>query len=141
MPLDGITLRFAVQELQCLVGGRIDRATQPEKDMAVLLIRNENRNTKLLLSASPAMARFHITDESFTNPDQAPMFCMLLRKYLIGGRIVSIEQPYGDRAVCITINNRDELGESGPCELWLELMGRHSNLTLVKNGKIIDSRT
>ncbi len=139
MPLDGITLRFAVQELQCLVGGRIDRATQPEKDMAVLLIRNENRNTKLLLSASPAMARFHITDESFTNPDQAPMFCMLLRKYLIGGRIVSIEQPYGDRAVCITINNRDELGESGPCELWLELMGRHSNLTLVKNGKIIDS--
>ena len=67
------------------------------------------------------------------------MFCMLLRKYLIGGRIVSVEQPYGDRAVCITINNRDELGESGPCESWLELMGRHSNLTLVKNGKIIDS--
>ena len=139
MPLDGLTLRYAVQELQFLIGGRIDRATQPEKDMAVLTIRNESRNTKLLLSASPAMARLHTTVESFVNPDQAPMFCMLLRKYLIGGRIVSIQQPYGDRAVCITVNNRDELGESGPCELWLELMGRHSNLTLIKNGKIIDS--
>ena len=139
MPLDGLTLRYAVQELQFLIGGRIDRATQPEKDMAVLTIRNESRNTKLLLSASPAMARLHTTVESFVNPDQAPMFCMLLRKYLIGGRIVLIQQPYGDRAVCITVNNRDELGESGPCELWLELMGRHSNLTLVKNGKIIDS--
>ncbi len=138
MPLDGLTLGFAVREMQFLIGGRIDRATQPEKDMVVLLVRCDNKNFKVLLSASPAMARFHITQETFVNPDQAPMFCMLLRKYLIGGRIVSITQPYGDRAVCITINNRDELGESGPCELWLELMGRHSNLTLVKNGKIID---
>ena len=139
MPLDGITLSFAVRGMQHLVGGRIDRATQPEKDMVVLLIRSENQNTRLLLSASPAMARFHMTDEAFVNPPQAPMFCMLLRKYLIGGRIVSLTQPYGDRAVCIVVNNRDELGESGPCELWLELMGRHSNLTLVKNGRIIDS--
>ena len=138
MPLDGLTLGYAVREMQFLIGGRIDRATQPEKDMVVLLIRSDNRNVKLLLSASPAMARFHISQETFVNPDQAPMFCMLLRKYLIGGRIVSIAQPYGDRAVCIIVNNRDELGESGPCELWLELMGRHSNLTLVKNGRIID---
>ena len=139
MPLDGITLRFAVREAQCLIGGRVDRATQPEKDMAVLMIRNENRNYRLLLSASPAMARFHLTDETFSNPPQAPMFCMLMRKYLIGGHIESLTQPYGDRAVCIVVNNRDELGESGPCELWLEVMGRHSNLTLVKNGRIIDS--
>ena len=138
MPLDGITLRFAVRSAQNLLGGRIDRVTQPEKDMLVLLIRNESKNIKLLLSASPAMARFHITEETFVNPVQAPMFCMLLRKYLIGGRIVSLEQPYGDRAICMTVNNRDELGEDGPCELWLELMGRHSNLTLVKNGRIID---
>ena len=138
MPLDGITLTFAVREAQCLVGGRIDRATQPEKDMAVLLIRSESRNYRLLLSASPAMARFHLTDETFANPAQAPMFCMLMRKYLIGGRIESIVQPEGDRVVCITVNNRDELGESGPSELWLEIMGRHSNLTLVKNGRIID---
>ena len=138
MPLDGITLRFAVRSAQNLLGGRIDRVTQPEKDMLVLLIRNESKNIKLLLSASPAMARFHITEETFVNPVQAPMFCMLLRKYLIGGRIVSLEQPYGDRAICMTVNNRDELGEEGPCELWLELMGRHSNLTLVKNGRIID---
>ena len=74
MPLDGITLSFAVREAQCLIGGRIDRATQPEKDMAVLTVRSDSRNLRLVLSASPAMARFHITDESFTNPPQAPMF-------------------------------------------------------------------
>ena len=138
MPLDGLTLGFAVREAQTLVGGRIDRATQPEKDMVVLLVRSKNRNIRLLMSASPAMARFHTTDETFTNPEQAPMFCMLLRKYLIGGHIMSITQPYGDRIVCMTVSNRDELGEISPCELWLELMGRHSNLTLVKEGKIID---
>ena len=138
MPLDGLTLSFAVCSMQHLVGGRIDRVTQPEKDMVVLLIRSENQNIKLLMSASPAMARFHTTEETFQNPAQAPMFCMLLRKYLIGGRVVSLTQPYGDRAVRVEINNRDELGESGPCELWLELMGKHSNLTLVKNGRIID---
>ena len=138
MPLDGLTLGFAVREAQCLLGGRIDRVTQPEKDMVVLAVRNENKNYRLLMSASPAMARFHMTDETFTNPAQAPMFCMLLRKYLIGGRIESVAQPNGDRVVCITVNNRDELGEAGPSELWLEVMGRHSNLTLVKNGRIID---
>ncbi len=66
MPLDGITLRFAVRSAQNLLGGRIDRVTQPEKNMVVLLIRNENKNIKLLLSASPAMARFHITEETLS---------------------------------------------------------------------------
>ncbi len=138
MPLDGLTLRFAVRDAQRLIGGRIDRATQPEKDMAVLLIRSDSRNVRLLMSASPAMARFHITDETFSNPPEAPMFCMLLRKHLIGGHIESIVQPDGDRAVCITVSGRDELGEPCQCELWLELMGRHSNLTLVRDGRIID---
>ena len=138
MPLDGLTLRFVVGETQCLVGGRIDKVSQPESDMAVLLIRHHNRNDRLLLSASPAMARFHLTDEVFANPDQAPMFCMLMRKHLIGGHIESIEQPCGDRVVRITVASRDELGESGRFELWLEVMGRHSNLSLVRDGKIID---
>ena len=138
MPLDGLTLSYVVRETQDLVGGRIDRANQPEKDIAVLLVRHHNRNDRLLLSASPAMARFHITDEAFANPDQAPMFCMLMRKHLIGGHIESITQPFGDRAVRIAVTSRDELGEAGLYELWLEVMGRHSNLSLVKDGRIID---
>ena len=139
MPLDGLTLGFLTREMQELVGGRIDRITQPEKDMVVLVIRLEGRNARLLISASPSLTRFHLTAQSFVNPLDAPMFCMLLRKYLMGGRIQTIEQIGGDRLVRMVIDNRDELGESGARELWLEAMGRHSNLTLVMNGRIIDA--
>ena len=139
MPLDGLTLGFLTREMQALVGGRIDRVTQPEKDMVVLVIRSEGRNARLLISASPSMTRFHLTEQSFVNPLEAPMFCMLLRKHLLDGRIQSVEQVGGDRLVRMVIDNRDELGESGARELWLEAMGRHSNLTLVMNGQIIDA--
>ena len=139
MPLDGLTLGFLAREMQGLVGGRIDRVSQPEKDMVVLLIRADGKNRRLLISASPSMTRIHLTDEVYQNPPDAPMFCMLLRKYLIGGRVVSVEQLFGDRLIRIVIDNRDELGEEGPRELYLEAMGRHSNLTLVKNGQIIDA--
>ncbi len=139
MPLDGLTLGFLTREMQALVGGRIDRVTQPEKDMVVLVVRSEGRNARLLISASPSMTRFHLTEQSFVNPPEAPMFCMLLRKHLLGGRIQSVEQVGGDRLVRMVIDNRDELGESGARELWLEAMGRHSNLTLVMNGHIIDA--
>ncbi|MBQ8082375.1 MAG: NFACT family protein [Clostridia bacterium] len=139
MPLDGLTLSFVARELQFLLGGRIDRVTQPEKDMIVLLIRAEGKNCRLLISASPSMTRFHLTEQTYQNPPDAPMFCMLLRKYLLGGRIQNLEQLYGDRLIRLVIDNRDELGESGPRELWFEAMGRHSNLTLVKDGRIIDA--
>lgn len=139
MPLDGLTMGFLAREMQALTGGRIDRVSQPEKDMVVLLIRAEGKNRRLLISASPSMTRIHLTDEVYQNPPDAPMFCMLLRKYLIGGRVVSVEQLFGDRLIRIVIDNRDELGEEGPRELYLEAMGRHSNLTLVKNGQIIDA--
>ena len=95
MPLDGLTLGFLARESQELIGGRIDRVSQPEKDMAVLLIRSGGKNHRLLISASPSMARFHQTDETYQNPPDAPMFCMLMRKYLIGGRVMSVEQLYG----------------------------------------------
>ena len=96
MPLDGLTMGFLAREMQALTGGRIDRVSQPEKDMVVLLIRAEGKNCRLLISASPSMTRFHLTDEVYQNPPDAPMFCMLLRKYLTGGRVVSVEQLFGD---------------------------------------------
>ena len=139
MPLDGLTMGFLAREMQSLIGGRVDRISQPEKDMIVLLIRAEGKNLRLLISASPSMTRFHLTDEVYQNPPDAPMFCMLLRKYLTGGRVMRIEQLFGDRLIRIVIDNRDELGEEGPRELYLEAMGRHSNLTLVRGGQIVDA--
>ena len=140
MPMDGLTLGFMARELrETLRDGRIEKVTQPEKDMLVLLIRAQGKNHKLLLSAAPSFARAHLTEASYQNPADAPMFCMLMRKHLQAGRITALEQLGGDRVMKITIENKDELGDSAPRELYLELMGRHSNLTLVKDGRIIDA--
>ena len=140
MPMDGLTLGFMARELnETLLDGRIEKVNQPEKDMLVLLIRSQGKNHKLLLCAAPSFARAHLTEASYQNPPDAPMFCMLMRKHLQAGRITGLEQLGGDRVLKITIENKDELGDSAPRELYLELMGRHSNLTLVKDGKIIDA--
>ena len=140
MPMDGLTLGFMTRELQeALRDGRIEKVTQPEKDMLVLLIRAQGKNHKLLLSAAPSFARAHLTEASYQNPADAPMFCMLMRKHLQAGHITDLMQVGGDRVLKITIENKDELGDTAPRELYLELMGRHSNLTLVKDGRIIDA--
>ena len=140
MPMDGLTLGFMARELrETLRDGRIEKVTQPEKDMLVLLIRAQGKNHKLLLSAASSFSRAHITEAAYQNPIDAPMFCMLMRKHLQAGRITGLEQLGGDRVLKITIENKDELGDTAPRELYLELMGRHSNLTLVKDGRIIDA--
>lgn len=140
MPLDGITLGFIARELhQKLAGGRIERVTQPEKDMLLLFVRSLGKNHKLLLTASPGLARMHLTEGQFINPMEAPMFCMLMRKHISGGRITAIEQLNGDRVLVMRMEAQDELGVMHPYEMYLEAMGRHSNLTLVRDGRIIDA--
>ena len=140
MPMDGLTLGFMARELrETLSDGRIEKVSQPEKDMLVLVVRAQGKNYKLLLSAAPSFARAHLTDANYQNPADAPMFCMLMRKHLQGGRLTSLEQLGGDRVLKLTIENKDELGDTAPRELYLELMGRHSNLTLVKDGRIVDA--
>ena len=140
MPMDGLTLGFMARELrETLTDGRIEKVSQPEKDMLVLVIRAQGKNHKLLLSAAPSFARAHLTDANYQNPADAPMFCMLMRKHLQGGRLTNLEQLGGDRVLVLTIENKDELGDTAPRELYLELMGRHSNLTLVKDGRIVDA--
>lgn len=140
MPMDGLTLGFIARELQeTLQDGRVEKVTQPEKDMLVLVIRAQGKNHKLLLSAAPSFARAHLTQANYRNPADAPMFCMLMRKHLQGGRLTALEQLGGDRVLKLVIENKDELGDSAPRELYLELMGRHSNLTLVKDGRIVDA--
>ena len=141
MPMDGLTLGFEARELDgALRGGRIDRVTQPEKDTVILLIRAGNANRRLLLCASPGNPRCHLTNQNYPNPLEPPMFCMLLRKQLLGGRILSVRQIRGDRVVHIDIDTVDDLGDHVLRRLILEVMGRHSNLTLVDgSGRIVEA--
>ena len=140
MPLDGLTLGFMAGELNAaLAGARIERVTQPEKDMLLLFLRNNGKNYKLILSASPSFARAHLTDGQFVNPLNAPMFCMLMRKHLTGGKVLAIRQLNGDRILLLEIEAQDELGVMHPYQMYLEAMGRHSNLTLVRDGRIVDA--
>ncbi len=141
MPMDGLTLGFAAREINAAIGGgRIDKITQPEKDAVVLLVRAASTNYKLLLCASPNNARLHFTNQTFSNPLEPPMFCMLLRKQLLSGRILEVKQIAGDRVIHIDIDTVDEMGDHVLRRLVLEIMGRHSNLILVDGeGRILDA--
>ena len=141
MPLDGITLGFMADELtRELVGGRIDRVTQPERDELILTIRNNGKNMLLLLSASAGCARAHLTAQKKTGPLEPPALCMLMRKHVTGGRIAAIRQVHSDRILEIEIEHYDELGDRATKRLICEFMGKHSNLIFVGgDGRIIDS--
>ncbi len=138
--MDGLTLGFLVKELKkSIVGARIDKINQPFDDMLILSLRQRGKNCRLLIAAAPSCTRIHLTDNSFENPEKAPMFLMLMRKHLQGGRIAGIEQINGDRFLKIEISSRSELGDNSVKTLYFEAMGRHSNLTLVENGVIVDA--
>ena len=141
MPMDGMTVGFAVRELdRMLAGGRIDRITQPERDLVMLLVRAGNANRKLLLCASPNNARCHLTGGNYANPLEPSGFCMLLRKQLLGARILSVSQQEGDRIVHVDMDMINEMGDHERRRLVLEIMGRHSNLILLDgNGKILEA--
>ena len=141
MPLDAIFLTALTEELnQSLPGSRIDKIQQPDRETVLLSLRTQGAgNRRLLLSASPNHPRIHYTAEKFEQPAQPPMFCMLLRKHLSGGRILSLTQLPMERAVDLCIESADELGELSRKHIWLELMGRNSNLILTgPDGRILD---
>jgi predicted ribosome quality control (RQC) complex YloA/Tae2 family protein len=142
MPFDGSVINSIVFELnQKLQNGRIDKIYQPEKDELIIGIRGFKESYKLLISASSTYPRLHLTMENKSNPQVPPTFCMLLRKHLTGGRVVSIHQPEFERIVEITIECQDEMGYSTTKMLTVEIMGRHSNIIFLdkESGKIIDS--
>ena len=140
MPLDALCLSGLVHELNgALSGARIDKIYQPGRDEVVLALRAPGGNVKLLLSANPNHPRPQLTQLPRENPDAPPMFCMLLRKHLSGGRILSIAQPHLERVVEIRLEALDELGDRVERRLVLETMGRHSNLILLDGeGRITD---
>ena len=140
MPMDGFTLSFMERELrEALVGGRVERVNQPERDALLLLIRNRGRNERLLLSANPNQARAQLTVQNYENPAEPPMFCMLMRKHLQGARLAALRQNSGDRVLLLTFDCLGELGDAVQKTLVLEIMGRYSNLTLIdESGTILD---
>lgn len=141
MALDGLVIHSLAHELTTkLVGGKIDRVHQPENDELVLYIRNNKENFKLVLSSSASNPRIYIAnDYKKENPIKAPMFCMLFRKYIQGGIITEISQINFERIIKISVESFDELKEKTTKDIYIEIMGRHSNIILVQNSKIIDS--
>ena len=140
MAFDAVTVRCLTQELcEKLINGRIDKIHQPEKDEITINIRTLTDSYKLVLSASSAHPRVHFTNVSKKNPITAPMFCMLLRKHLGSGKITAIEQVGFERIIKFSIESYDELGDLTTKYLFVEIMGRHSNIILTnRDMKIID---
>ena len=140
MPLDAVCLSALMDEIAPeLEGAHIDKVQQPAKDLLLLSLYSRRGSRRLLISAGVGMARLHFTSERFENPEQPPMFCMLLRKHLVGARIDRLWQPENERMAVFELTCRDELGVESKKRLAVELMGRSSNIVLVDGeGVIID---
>lgn len=141
MPFDGVVAKAVADELnEKISGGRIFKIYQPEKYTLVLHIRSDNNNYKLLMNCSANSARIHLTELDLENPSSPPMFCMLLRKHLLGGIVSGVECPGYERIINLYVESSDELGDKSTKKLAIEVMGRHSNIILVNSsGKIIDA--
>ncbi len=140
MPFDALFLTCVLRELEReTAGGRIDKIHQPTRDEVVLTLRAAGKNKRLLLSANPSRPRIHLTERRRENPEVPPMFCMLLRKYLTGARILSLSQPPMERAVLLALEGTDELGDKGRRTLVLEALTGRSNIILLDGqGRITD---
>ena len=132
MSFDGFFLHHMVEELRSeLINGRIQKINQPFEQELVLQIRSNRQSHRLLLSAHPVFGRIQLTQTTFENPAQPSTFIMVLRKYLQGALIESIEQIENDRIVEITVSNKNEIGDHIQATLIIEIMGKHSNILLV----------
>lgn len=141
MPLDSITVSALSAELrEKLAGGKIDKVQQPERDTILLSIRTPaHGNVRLAICGGVGNARIHITQAQYENPAQPPMFCMLLRKHLVGARITELEQPERERIVIFHLDGYDEMGLPVQKRLAVEMIGRGTNIILVhQDGHIID---
>ena len=141
MALDGTVIASMAQELRgCIVGGRISKIAQPEPDELLLTIKNERKNYRLLISAGASLPLIYLTEENKPAPMTAPNFCMLLRKHLGGGKILSVTQPGLERILRFEIEHLNELGDLCKKILVVEIMGKHSNIIFCDDSdKIIDS--
>lgn len=141
MALDGITLSMLKNELaENLVGARVDKIHQPSKEELIMSLRYNGGSKKLLVSASASAPRVQFTEAPVDNPKAPPMFCMLMRKYISGAKLIGIEQFGLERILHFSFSTYNELGDPVVLKLAVETMGRHSNIILIgSDGKIIDS--
>ena len=140
MPLDSVTLTALAGELRSkLIGCRVDKVQQPERDTVLLTVHGPNAAGRLVLCGGVGVARAHFTAARYENPAQPPMFCMLLRKHLLGAKLAELEQPERERLLLLRFDARDELGLPVQKTLALELIGRGTNLILIDgDGRILD---
>ncbi len=141
MAFDGITIANIVSELTpLLVEGRISKIAQPENDELLLTIKNNRSQYRLLMSANASLPLLYITENNKPGPLTAPNFCMLLRKHINNGKILSIKQAGLERVVDFEIEHLNEMGDVCIKHLVMELMGKHSNIIFLDdNNTIIDS--
>lgn len=141
MALDGITIAGLVQELdKALTGGKINKIAQPEPDELILTIKNQRTQYRLYISASASLPLIYLTDTNKPSPLTAPNFCMLLRKHIGSGKIISVTQPSLERVICFEIDHLNELGDLCRKKLMVEIMGKHSNIIFCDDQlKITDS--
>ncbi len=139
MAFDAFYLCAVLDELRALSEPRVEKIYQPARDTVILLLRHREGRCKLLFAMNPTAPRLHLTTASPENPPEPPMFCMLLRKHLSGGRLIDIHQPPMERCAILTFECVDEMGDLVRRRLIAELMGRTCNLYLLSpEGRIMD---
>ncbi|MCR4787151.1 MAG: NFACT family protein [Lachnospiraceae bacterium] len=141
MAFDGITVSAIVNELdKKITGGRISKIAQPEADEIILSIKNTDESLRLVISANASLPLIYLTGENKNSPMTAPAFCMLLRKHIQNGRILSVSQPSLERIIDIKVEHLNEMGDLKTVTLKAELMGKHSNIILVDDeDTVVDS--
>lgn len=139
MSLDGAFLHLVRAELLPLIGSRVDKVYQPSREEIVIALRGRDGAKRLILSANSVSARVNITEAAFDNPQQPPMFCMLMRKHLGGGRLTDIRQDGLERIIYFDFECLNEIGDIVTNTLAAEIMGHHSNIILIRDGRVVDS--
>ena len=140
MAFDGAFLHKITQELSVAIGCHVDKIYQPSRDELVLTLRKKGFAERLLITAKSGNARLHFTANKYENPENPPMFCMLMRKYLNAARLVDIMQPNLERVAVLVFSSSNEMGDIVEIKLVCELIGNKANIILVnENGRIIDS--
>ena len=140
MAFDGSVIACLVKEYkEQILNGRIVKIAQPEKNELFLTIKKDGLQKKLLISAEASLPITYLTEESKTSPLTAPSFCMLLRKHILNGQIIGIEQPSMERIIDFHIEHYNEMGDLCQKILTVELMGKHSNIIFREDNHILDS--
>lgn len=143
MSLDGAFLHCVKEELSTLVGARVDKIYQPSREEVIVSLRmlgGEDRSAKkIVFSAGGTAARVHLTEQDFENPSAPPLFCMILRKHLSGGKLMSIRQDGLERVLFFDFECVNEIGDKVTNTLTSEIMGRYSNIILIRDGRVVDS--